>query len=117
MPDAGFPGLPPAPLAAAGWLVPETDNRGDGRAGDPEGAADRDTPGAADAGDAQPAPAAPAVACPVEAPPYAAAGILPDDPAAVFCDAGLPLTTPEHAQASSPTTPRPATRVKNRRCQ
>ena len=110
--------LPAVPLAAAGRVVAETDGRGDALAGDPEGDADRDTPGAGEPGDARPAPAAPAAACPAVALPYAAAGTLPDDgPVAAFCDAGFPLTTPEHAQASSPTTPRPATRVKNRRCQ
>jgi hypothetical protein len=95
-------------------MVAEADGRGDALAGGPEGDADMDTPG----GDARPAPAAPAAACAAVALPYAAAGPLPDDgPVAAFCDAGFPLTTPEHAQASSPTTPRPATRVKNRRCQ
>ena len=60
------------------------------------------------------APAALAAGCPAAALPYARRRYLT---APGGLGRGFPPATPEHAQASSPITPRPATRVKNRRCQ
>lgn len=97
---------------AAGWRDDEAAPLAGDADGEP-GDADPDTQaGADDAADAAPAPAPGCV--PAAALPYATAdtGPLRED-----WDAGFPPAIPEHAQASSPITPRPATRAKNRRRQ
>jgi hypothetical protein len=127
MPAAGQAAFPAA--ACTGRLLPVPLAGVAGRleaarsAAEPAGVADGE-PGDADtgtlddaegAGDAAPAPPAgrPPAGCPAAALPYAAADTWP---LPVAGEAGLP-PVPEQAQASSPITPRPATRVKNRRRQ
>ena len=97
---------------AAGWRDDEAAPLAGDADGEP-GDADPDTP-AARMMPRTPLPHLPPAALPAAALPYATAdtGPLRED-----WDAGFPPAIPEHAQASSPITPRPATRAKNRRRQ
>jgi A/G-specific adenine glycosylase len=103
----------PVPPEGAALAADRADLAGDvvGEAGVPD-ASPLDV--ADGAGDVTPGLAAGDVAAPL---PYAAAAALPAWPVPVLWDAGFPPTSPEQAQISSPTTPRPPTSAKNRRRQ
>ena len=106
---AGLAAVPEGPALAADRADPAGDVVGEA------GAPDASPLDVADgAGDVTPGLAVGDAAAPL---PYAAAAALPAWPVPVAWDAGFPPTSPEQAQISSPTTPRPPTSAKNRRRQ